>query len=470
MKPSARYALALAVALLFVFALPSAFAQAVAAPTAFDQFMHKVTGAGKQTVDFGKDGTPVVGAGVPTVNTDGGLPRVDTSGSIRNPSGNPVPVSATARVPAAEISKAVGRAAVNIGTKLAVVVGVGLTLYDLSKEIGFLLARNSDGTLLVSKSDPTICTVAPCVEYDITVSASGDGLYSSGWRKTKLSACEAWAVGASALSPNWDYRSPRIQLQAGVDSCFTSMYRDSGSLYNDNAYMGTFTTRNVAASPPVYLPSSMQDLQDSIAAKSGWPSGSHVRRLLAEDYPAPADRVKPISTTVSGPATSAGTSSQSAKPNGNTETKTVTHNHTYNGNTVTTTTSTVINNYNPTTNVTETETTTETPAPEPDDNVTDAPLPALPKLYEPKYPDGLVGVWAQKKAQLLATPLASVLPQLMPSVADGGSCPSWMLNLSLGHWDYGSHDVAPPCYIWDWCKFFIIAGALLLARALIFGG
>lgn len=451
-----RFAVAL---LLSLAPVAQAYAQAVAAPTAFDQFMHKVTGAGKQTVDFGKDGTPVVGAGVPTVNTDGGLPRVDTSGSIRNPSGNPVPVSATARVPSAEVAKAAGRAAVNIGTKLAVVVGVGLTLYDLAKEIGHILSREPDGSLKVTKPDPNVCSVSPCYQF---------ALGGFPWRSSRLTACQDWKYGGTT----YEYRNIRVGATTGDQGyghCLGDVHGISNGVYyttNQTSIYGS----TVAPSPAAYLPSSMQELQDAIAAKSGWPSGSAVRRLLAEDYPAPADRVKPISTTVSGPATSAGTSSQSAKPNGNTETKTVTHNHTYNGNTVTTTTSTVINNYNPTTNVTETETTTETPAPEPDDNVTDAPLPALPKLYEPKYPDGLVGVWAQKKAQLLATPLASVLPQLMPSVADGGSCPSWMLNLSLGHWDYGSHDVAPPCYIWDWCKFFIIAGALLLARALIFGG
>lgn len=447
--------------------LAQAYAQAVAAPTAFDQFMHKVTGAGKQTVDFGKDGTPVVGAGVPTVNTDGGLPRVDTSGSIRNPSGNPVPVSATARVPSAEVAKAAGRAAVNIGTKLAVVVGVGLTLYDLAKEIGHILSREPDGSIKVTKPDPTVCTVAPCYQY-------AAGGYP--WRSSVLAACQDWASTYNGNPvPNASFYYTNIYVTSSTGSGGWGGVCSADLHYSSNGQYATTNTsqsyrQSTPAVAPVYLPSTMQELQDAIAAKSGWPSGSAVRRLLAEDYPAPADRVRPIGTTVSGPSSSAGTSSQSAKPNGNTETKTVTHNHTYNGNTVTTTTSTVINNYNPTTNVTETETTTETPAPEPDDNVTDAPLPALPKLYEPKYPDGLVGVWAQKKAQLLATPLASVLPQLMPSVADGGSCPSWMLNLSLGHWDYGSHDVAPPCYIWDWCKFFIIAGALLLARALIFGG
>lgn len=101
----------------------------------------------------------------------------------------------------------------------------------------------------------------------------------------------------------------------------------------------------------------------------------------------------------------------------------------------------------------------------------DSPMPAAPKLYKPSYPNGIAGVWADRKAQLTSAPLTNLMSGLMPSVASGGSCPTMYINLNLTSWAmYGVKDVAPPCYLWDWGKAIIILSALLLARALIFGG
>lgn len=102
--------------------------------------------------------------------------------------------------------------------------------------------------------------------------------------------------------------------------------------------------------------------------------------------------------------------------------------------------------------------------------VEDSPLPSQPKLYEPKYPDGLTGVWNSKVQEIKATPLFSLGSQLMPTVG-GGSCPSWTFDLGIDRWvGAGSHDVSPPCWVWDVAKLVIIGSALLLARRLIFGG
>jgi hypothetical protein len=95
----------------------------------------------------------------------------------------------------------------------------------------------------------------------------------------------------------------------------------------------------------------------------------------------------------------------------------------------------------------------------------------VPSLYEQKYPNGIAGVWTAKKDALLATPLGQLSTSLMPSIPAGGALPVWNLNLDLGgSWDFGSHDVAPSAQVWEWAGIFIIIGALLLARALIFGG
>lgn len=97
--------------------------------------------------------------------------------------------------------------------------------------------------------------------------------------------------------------------------------------------------------------------------------------------------------------------------------------------------------------------------------------PAVPGLYEQKFPDGIAGVWTAKKNALLATPLGQLTTSLMPNIPAGGSLPVWNLNLDLGgSWDFGTYDVAPSAQVWEWAGVFVVIGALLLARALIFGG
>lgn len=105
----------------------------------------------------------------------------------------------------------------------------------------------------------------------------------------------------------------------------------------------------------------------------------------------------------------------------------------------------------------------------------DSALPGQPSLYTKVYPDGLSGVWAEKKAQLTSSPLLSLAGSLMPTIAPTGTCPSWLIDLNFGVvgpvvLDFGLRDVSPPCSIWPLAASIVIVSALLLARALIFGG
>jgi hypothetical protein len=112
------------------------------------------------------------------------------------------------------------------------------------------------------------------------------------------------------------------------------------------------------------------------------------------------------------------------------------------------------------------------PTEEPDtSSPTDSALPDLPKLYEPKYKEGLEGVWKEQKERLKSTSLSQLTESLMPKITGGGSCPAWQVNLDFAGWaSYGSKNVAPPCEVWEWGRMIILVSALLLARALIFGG
>lgn len=145
-------------------------------------------------------------------------------------------------------------------------------------------------------------------------------------------------------------------------------------------------------------------------------------------------------------------------------------NYTYNTNTVTATQTTTTTTRDTSGNVIRESTTTGNPEAG-DSGPADTPMPPLPKLYERKYPNGMVGIWDEYKDRLQNTALVSLATSLMPSITDGGTCPSWIIDLDWDWWiAYGSHDVAPPCWIWDVAAAILVFSALLLARSLIFGG
>lgn len=453
----------------------SIFAAPVSAPSALGGLVESHTAAGQQTVniggiDFDNRGRPLDSRGIPTVETDGSAAAKTTNtGNLKNPSGNPVPVRATGRIPPKAAAKAIGKALVKIAPT-GYLLGVGVAIYDLAKELGFTLGRNPDGSLKVEKEDPEICTVAPCFSYRAYIVPS-EGSQPSGSINGAVANYLSWANSAS---PQW-----RWELNGPFNP--TTMQQPIKATLIVGSPLGevSYNSLNIARTPAdpqpaTSVPSTDQEFLDAIAAKSGWPSGSDLARTLEEAAKITGEKIEPENLTVIGPETTPGTTSTTQKPDGSTETATTTHNHTYNNNNVTTTTTTVINNYNPTTNTTTTETRTETPPKEeeqPEYDVTDTPLPEQPKLYTPKYPNGLEGVWAQQKANLTSTPLANLVSRLMPSVGTSGTCPVMNIDFNLAGWaDFGVRDVAPPCYVWDWGRLIILVSALLLARALIFGG
>lgn len=192
----------------------------------------------------------------------------------------------------------------------------------------------------------------------------------------------------------------------------------------------------------------LDDLMDGIE-KAGAPY----------DLPAP---------TVTGPSQLKEPAKKVTRPDGGTTTTQNTWNITVNGDKIDARRTTTITVRNENGDVISTET---EESEDPEDYVPpDISNPDLPKLYERKYPDGMVGVWDTFKDRFTGSSLVSVATGLMPNIGDGGTCPSWTLDLDLGLWDFGSRDVAPPCWLWDVAKAILILSALLLARSLIFGG
>jgi hypothetical protein len=215
---------------------------------------------------------------------------------------------------------------------------------------------------------------------------------------------------------------------------------------------------------------SITDLENKIASESGWPTTDSIARTVADAINS-GQSVSVGQPTVSGPASVAGPTTTSTTPAQNgqpakTTTTQTTYNNTYNNNTINTTTSvsTTINNGTSTTTTTD-QKEVEEAAP------MDSPLPEVPKLYTPKYPDGIKGVWDTQIGKVKGSKIGQLTSSLVPTFPETGTCPVWMVSSDFGSLGtFGSGDVAPPCWIWPIAKIFTIIGALFLARALIFGG
>lgn len=100
----------------------------------------------------------------------------------------------------------------------------------------------------------------------------------------------------------------------------------------------------------------------------------------------------------------------------------------------------------------------------------DTALPEVPDLYEQKYPNGLAGVWAEKSPQLMATTFVTSVKAMFPTLSDSGSCPTWIINLDFGSMgNFGSGDVAPPCWLWGVVSLIFLTTACFTAWRIIFG-
>lgn len=247
-----------------------------------------------------------------------------------------------------------------------------------------------------------------------------------------------------------------------------------GPPYSPGTVISAQIYRRKQASPPPPLPPqpvTAQEIEDALATKNPTPE---VLKELAEKgghapKPDPSNPPK-----IENPQPSQEKTTTKTNPDGSSETTTCRTNGTVQGNTLKLTESCTITKKDPQGNTTGTTTTNSDDAdpvqPKEDYSFSDQPLPAHPVLYERKYPDGLVGVWNSKKAELDTAPLVQLVSQLMPDVSSVGTCPNWSLDLDMGVANMGVWDVSPPCYVWDFAKVVIICSALLLARALVFGG
>lgn len=317
--------------------------------------------------------------------------------------------------------------------------------------------------------DPVLfCTEAPCYEYKVNPRPY------SGLRTPEL-ACRDYVT---------DYLVPTFPSNG---------YYYTGSTATTCSFAATkqgvsaqtipVVKQSIGAQAPIWRwVSSLDDIRPYLEKTPFDPR--IIPEILSKggDIPMPAP-------TISGPSSLPGPQEVIKNPDGSTTTKTTTQNFVRNGDTITNITNVTTNiTTNTSSQVINSSTSTVSPSgssePTPDvcktnptssmcqplGEAKDTPFGPIPDLYVPKYPDGIVGVWNTRKAELDATPLANVVDNLMPSVGSAGNCPSFTIPLHVGIADYGIGDFSPPCWIWDFGKVVIIVSSLLLARALVFGG
>lgn len=320
---------------------------------AFDKFMDAATGVGKSTVGFGTGGVPLSSPGVPNLGTDGGMPKMQQSGEWRNPQGNRVPVSGSARMNAAGVAGPLGRFAAKVLGPLA----VGIALYDLAKELGFSLGRDAAGNTTYGKESSNCDYSGGGASY---VTGNGTTTSYATWNDQIQNYGKPTSV-------TWrvEYQEVRSKTPGG-EQCQMLGRRVYTSVNFTEAW-SSWASKPVLQTVTV-TPQTNQDFVDAIAARSGWPAASAVSQALADASAATGETLKvdPATVTVTGPATSPGTTSTSTDAVKNeTTTTSTTNNHTYAGDTITTNVITTTNTVNNSTGATVTNITESHPAPAP---------------------------------------------------------------------------------------------------------
>ncbi|MGJ7556084.1 hypothetical protein ACSFBI_18950 [Variovorax sp. RB3P1] len=347
------------------------------------------------------------------------------------------------------------------------VIGAGTPLLlDWMDRSG--LRKNPD-TGEPEATDTSVCTVAPCYGYT----------YNGKTFTDPAAVCAEYDQVQSAYYAQIWTSIAATATSSGV-TCTTGIKSLSGSVLSQPSGRNSGAVKiSVPPKSVTWYPATPQAIRDKLYNSSA-PTTLIVKELLEKG----AD-LELGPTRVTGPAEVTGDKRVRTLPDGSKVEEQDAIRYGYDGGKVTELSRrTTVTNISPTgerTPAGTSETTTgesESTAPpqsegekEPDTPPTDTPLPPVPDLYVRKYPNGMEGIYNQYKDQLKNTSLVQLSKQLMPNVGDGGTCPSWPINLNWDWWImYGVHDVAPPCWIWAVGKAILILSALLLARALIFGG
>ncbi|WP_230849227.1 hypothetical protein, partial [Ralstonia solanacearum] len=105
---------------------------------------------------------------------------------------------------------------------------------------------------------------------------------------------------------------------------------------------------------------------------------------------------------------------------------------------------------------------------QPNDSVSDTPFGDVPKLYDAKYKEGMLGVWKASKPNVQTTAFYQAIASMFPTVG-GGSCPAFSLNLNvMAQGNYGVRSIDVPCSLFQTIGLIILATAAFTARKILF--
>lgn len=308
--------------------------------------------------------------------TPSGMPKVTGPGFMSFGPGG-VPVNVTGPVTMRSAAEAFGR----FFARSLPLMATGFALYELCKEL--LYTCKSDGT--ITKQAPSFGTF--------------DGYRYRPYRSNtdfKLflsydSLCRSQEMIDAVLLDNGDAGRTDIAvvlLTCAVDGAtfnYTVPFRPSRVVGMNIAREPVSPSTCVVGSPvganglcvgSTESPATLQELEDAIAQKSGWPASSKVIPALKDALDS-GESVEVAPDAVTGPTTEPGPATTKTNPDGSTEVTRTTNNYNYEGNKVTVTQTTTIINHNPATNTTTTTTVVVTPQ-----------LPPAPELKTCGYPGG----------------------------------------------------------------------------------
>ncbi len=427
-------------------------------------------------------GTEWVIPNTPTVtNAPGGGVQIKNTASVPV-GGKTVPITTARNASNAALSRTAGavlRNAARLGGPVVGAYATAVAIKDVleAAEIYFAPDLFSADKPLYRRDKSVCSSEGPTAAESANKPYQTDDRFTVVWtsKVNTVGACEVgWLASCTAFSwcPYWrpqrsvafdPYAAPKIPLTAQEVTDLIAQRQMTADMLQELINQDKEHARRNGIDPFGYVGPTLDTSQPVATGPTSSPSSSSSSQKDTS--------VSPGTTT----PTSSG--APGAQPATQTTTTTTTNNYTYNNNvvnntTVTTTTTTITNNITNETSPPTTETgETDKPDSEEEDPPVDSPLGDLPKLYERKYPDGLVGIWNQKSEQLKQASVFTLAGELMPTGLTSGTCPTWPITLDFAGWaNYGQHDVAPPCWIWDVAKTIVIIGALMLARSLIFGG
>lgn len=397
--------------------------------------------------------------------------------------GRPLVIDVEAKLIKPSLVGALGRFA----GKVIPILNVGVAMYDLTKELdGWGVEKDPvTGLPQFTKTEDGIECQSDCFEYTV---ANGWPFGAYQWSPSPAHAVNSWGATVanantkySFLSVNADKTIATIQVSTKSNifdySCMCISAPDTVSTIQRELWKRSIPPFNTSKIVPATKEEWAAEIGNSPTIAQSPKIGDLIRDLISS-----GEEIQTSPPSVTGPSTSPGTTSTTSNPDGSTSTTTTTNHFQYDGDNITHNTTSVVETCTGVGSCSTTSTTTTNPAPAPGDtpadkpedeiSVSDSPFGPIPELYTPKFPDGLVGVWTARKAEINGSSLATLTGVLLPPMSEsGGTCPDWQIDLNMASYaDYGSWNVAPPCWIWDFAKVIVIISSLLLARALVFGG